>query len=149
MSGERFTGTLEAGRAGGAFVVLPDEVFKRLGKGSRFRVTGTLNDVPFESSTMGMGAGRVCLGVHKATRQAASVDIGDTVDIEVQLDTRPRKVIVPDDLAAALAGDVDAAETFEALSFSHRREYVDWITEAKRDETRARRIQQTLERLGK
>jgi Bacteriocin-protection, YdeI or OmpD-Associated/Domain of unknown function (DUF1905) len=147
MSGYRFNGKLEAGRGGGAFIVLPDGALKSLGKGSRFRVTGTLNGTKFESSTMGMGAGQVCLGVHKATRQAAHVEIGDEVEVEVALDTRPREVIVPDDLAAALAGDEAAAQAFDRLSFTHRREYVEWITSAKRDETRARRIGQTLQRL--
>jgi hypothetical protein len=147
VSGRRFTGTLEAGRGGGAFIVLPEAVLKSLGAGSRSRVTGTLNDVPFESSTMGMGAGRVCLGVHKATRQAASVEIGENVHVEVELDTRPREVIVPDDLASALADDSAARKVFEGLSLSHRREYVEWITGAKRDETRARRIKETLNRL--
>jgi Bacteriocin-protection, YdeI or OmpD-Associated/Domain of unknown function (DUF1905) len=147
VSGYRFTGTVEAGRGGGAFVVLPDRVVKSLGGGSRCRVIGTLNGTNFESSTMGMGAGRVCMGVHKGTRQAASVEIGDRVKVEVALDTRPRQVTVPEDLAAALAGDAAAAKAFERLSFTHRREYVEWITEAKRDETRARRIKQTLDRL--
>jgi Bacteriocin-protection, YdeI or OmpD-Associated/Domain of unknown function (DUF1905) len=147
MSGHRFTGKLEAGRGGGAFIVLPDDVLKSLGKGSRSRVTGTLNGTKFESSTMGMGAGRVCLGVHKATRQSAEADIGDEVEVEVALDTRPREVVVPDDLASALAADAAAAEAFDRLSFTHRREYVEWITSAKRSETRSRRIDQTLQRL--
>jgi uncharacterized protein YdeI (YjbR/CyaY-like superfamily) len=94
-----------------------------------------------------MGAGRVGLGVHKATRQAAHVEIGDAVEVEVALDARPRGVAVPDDLASALAGDTAAAEAFDRLSFTHRREYVEWITSAKRDETRSRRIDQTLQRL--
>ena len=147
MGRQRFSGTLEEGRGGGAFVVLPDNVLESLGTGSRFRVTGTLNDVNFDSSTMGMGGGRVCLGVHKATREAAEVEIGDTVNLEVELDTRPREVVVPDDLAAALSRDASIQAAFERLSFTHRREYVEWVTGAKRDETRARRIEKTLERL--
>jgi hypothetical protein len=147
MSPPKFTATLEAGRGGGAFVVLPDKVLAALGGGSRFRVTGTLDGVSFASSTMGMGGGRVCMGVHKATRQAAGVDIGDRVKVEVQRDDRPRELSVPDDLATALAGDASARAAFEKLSFTHRREYVEWVTGAKRDETRARRIAETLDRL--
>jgi hypothetical protein len=147
MGSSRFTAALEPGRGGGAFVVLPDKVVAALGGGSRFRVTGTLDGVDFASSTMSMGGGRVCLGVHKATRQAAGVEIGDRVKLEVERDDRPREISVPDDLAAALDGEPGARAAFDKLSFTHRREYVEWVMGAKRDETRARRIAQTLERL--
>jgi bacteriocin resistance YdeI/OmpD-like protein/uncharacterized protein DUF1905 len=144
---QRFTGTLESARGGGAVVVLPDEVLIALGGGSRFRVTGSLNGVEFESSTMGMGAGRVCLGVHKATRATAGVDVGDAVEIEIERDMRPRTIEVPEDLAAALAGDPVARTAFERQSFTHRREQVESVTGAKRTETRARRIAKILEQL--
>jgi bifunctional DNA-binding transcriptional regulator/antitoxin component of YhaV-PrlF toxin-antitoxin module len=144
---QRFTGTIEAGRGGGAFVVIPEKVLTALGGGNRFRVTGTLGGAAFESSTMGMGGGRVCLGVHKATREAAGVDVGDRVEIEIDRDDRPREVSVPEDLAAALVRDASALAAFEKLSFSHRREYAEWVAGAKREETRARRIAQTLDRL--
>jgi hypothetical protein len=148
-----FSGRLEAGRGGGAYVVLPEGVVEALGGGSRMRVTGTLagptrtSTVDFASSTMAMGGGAVCLGVHKATRQAAGVDIGDTVDVTVERDDRPRELAMPEDLAAALATDEPAATAFERLSFSHRREYTEWIAGAKRPETRARRVTETLARL--
>lgn len=147
MAGQRFSAVLEAGRGGGAFVVLPADVLAALGGGSRFRVTGVLNGVPFDSSTMALGGGRVCLGLHKATRQAAGVEVGDTVDLEVERDDRPRELEVPQDLQAALGADPAAATAFDRLSFSHRREYVQWITTAKRAETRARRVAETLDRL--
>ena len=86
-------------------------------------------------------------GVHKATRQEAVVDIGDVVEVEIERDVRPRELIVPDDLAAALASDAAAAEAFGRLSFTGRRELVEWVTSAKREDTRARRIAQTLDRL--
>jgi hypothetical protein len=144
---QRFTGTIEEGRGGGAFVVIPQRVLGALGGGARLRVTGTLDGVTFESSTMSMGGGRVCLGVHKATRQKAGVDVGDRVKIEMERDDRPREVSVPADLAAALARDPSAQAAFNKLSFTHRREYVEWVTGAKREETRSRRIGQTMDRL--
>ncbi|HEU4349700.1 MAG TPA: YdeI/OmpD-associated family protein [Actinoplanes sp.] len=147
MTEQRFSGELQAARGGGALVVLPPEVLAGLGGGSRFRVTGRLNGVEFESSTMAMGGGQVCLGVHKATRQAAGVEFGDTVDVRLRRDERPRRLDVPEDLVAALAADPAAAAAFERLSFSHRREYVEWITGAKRPDTRTRRVAQTLDRL--
>ncbi len=147
MAAQLFTGTVEAARGGGAFVVLPDQVLEALGGGKRFRVTGSLNGVAFESSTMAMGAGRVCVGLHKATRAAAGVDIGDSVELEIERDTRPRTVDVPDDLAAALARDPAAEAAFERQSFTRRREQAESVAGAKRAETRARRLAKVLEEL--
>lgn len=65
----------------------------------------------------------------------------------MELDTEPRRVRVPSDLAQALADDADAKEAFARLSFTHRREYVEWVQEAKRPETRRRRVEQTVERV--
>ena len=65
----------------------------------------------------------------------------------MERDDRPREVELPPALAAALAADARARAAFDALAFTHRREYAQWVAEAKRDETRARRVAQTLERL--
>jgi Bacteriocin-protection, YdeI or OmpD-Associated/Domain of unknown function (DUF1905) len=142
-----FEGTVEAARGGGAYVEIPARALAALGGGSRFRVTGTVGDVGFESSTMPLGAGRICVGLHKATRQAAGIGIGDRVRLALERDERPRTVDVPPALRDALAGDPAARAAFDALSLSHRREYAEWVAEAKRDETRERRVAQTLERL--
>jgi Bacteriocin-protection, YdeI or OmpD-Associated/Domain of unknown function (DUF1905) len=142
-----FAAVIESARGGGALVELPAEVLEALGGGKRFRVTGTLNGVEFASSTMPIGGGRVCLGLHKATRMQAGVAPGDRVTIAVERDDRPREVEVPAELQEALAGDPEAAEAYERLAFTHRREYAQWVAEAKRPETRARRVAQTLERL--
>jgi hypothetical protein len=142
-----FSGTVEAARGGGAFVVLPDRVLDALGGGKRFRVTGALNGVAFESSTMGMPGGRVCLGLHKATRTAAGVDIGDAVELEIERDTRPRTIDVPDDLDAALARDPAAQAAFERQSFTRRREQAESVAGAKRAETRERRLAKILDEL--
>ena len=65
---------------------------------------------------------------------------GQAVDISVELDDAPRTVDVPDDLAAVLAADTDARAAFDALSFTNRKEYVGWVTSAKRPETRQKRL---------
>jgi hypothetical protein len=135
-----FDGTLEAARGGGAFVEIPPDALAALGGGKRFRVRGSLNAVGFESSTMGMGGDRVCLGVHKATREAAGVGVGDTIHVELERDERRRLVEVPPELEAALAGDPEARAAFDRLSFTHRREYADWVGGAKRAQTRERRL---------
>jgi Bacteriocin-protection, YdeI or OmpD-Associated/Domain of unknown function (DUF1905) len=142
-----FDGTLEAARGGGAFVAIPREALAALGGGTRFRVRGSLDGIGFESSTMAMGAGRVCLGVHKATRKAAGVGVGDTVHVELERDERERVVAVPPELEAALAADPAARAAFDRLSFTHRREYAEWVGGAKRAQTRERRLAQALELL--
>ena len=91
MSTEQFSATLESAGGGGAFVEIPAAVLTRLGGGSRFRVRGRVNGVDFASSTMGMGGGRVALGVHKATRQAASVEIGDVIAVAIQREPAPAR----------------------------------------------------------
>jgi Bacteriocin-protection, YdeI or OmpD-Associated/Domain of unknown function (DUF1905) len=98
-------------------------------------------------STIAAYGGSYMLPLNRASRAVAGVAAGDTVTVELELDLEPRTVEAPDDLRAALAGDEAAAAAFDRLSYTHRREYVEWITEAKRDETRARRLAKTLERL--
>jgi hypothetical protein len=144
---QRFVGVLQAARGGGAFVLLPDDVLMAVGGGSRFRVLGAIGGVEFESSTMPTGSGQVCLGVHRATRQAAAIDIGDDVVVEVERDDRPRTLDIPPDLVRALADDPAAQTAFDRLSFSHRREYVESLTGAKRAETRDRRLSKILDAL--
>ncbi|MFZ0218418.1 MAG: YdeI/OmpD-associated family protein, partial [Candidatus Dormiibacterota bacterium] len=97
--------------------------------------------------TMPTGGGGVCLGVHKATREAAGVAFGERVAIEIERDEALREVAVPAELRRALGEDADASERFDALSPTHRREYAQWVAEAKRPETMVKRIEQTLERL--
>jgi uncharacterized protein YdeI (YjbR/CyaY-like superfamily) len=80
-------------------------------------------------------------------KAATGVDAGDRVRIGMELDTEPRTLSVPSDLADALAQDAAAEVAFSQLSFTHRREYVEWVEEAKRPETRQRRIAGTVERV--
>jgi uncharacterized protein YdeI (YjbR/CyaY-like superfamily) len=88
--------------------------------------------------------GEFLVGLNREVRQAAGVEAGDGVRVVLKLDTDVRDVEVPDDLAAALAQH-NARARFDALAFTHRKEYVRWVTEAKRDDTRRRRIDQAVE----
>ncbi len=85
--------------------------------------------------------------VNRDVKSATRVDAGDRVRIEMVVDTEPRTVRVPTDLREALAEEAAAKAAFAKLSYTHRREYVEWIGEAKRPETRARRIAGTVERV--
>jgi hypothetical protein len=124
----------------GALVRLPADTAERFGTRARFPVRATFNGVAYRGSTMPTGDGTFCLGLTKAVRAAAGVAPDDPVQVTVERDTGERTVEVPADLAAALAGHPEGARRFEAMSYTHRREYVEWIESAKRADTRARRV---------
>jgi Bacteriocin-protection, YdeI or OmpD-Associated/Domain of unknown function (DUF1905) len=95
-------------------------------------------------TTPGVYGGVAWIGLNKDVRAAAGVDAGDRVRVRMELDTEPRTVEVPDDLRSALTKDPAAQAAFDKLSFTHRREYVEWVEGAKRPETRTRRIAATV-----
>ena len=125
-------------------VDVPPEVIEALGGKGRIPVTVTFDGVPYRGSIVRMGGGAV-LGVQKAIMAEAGVSVGDTLTVVIRNDDAPREVEVPNDLAEALGRDDVARAAFDGLSFSHKREYVDAINEAKRPETRARRIERTIQ----
>ena len=141
-----FTTTLLA-RGPAAAIVLDDAQVEAIGEGAkRFPVVATVNGYTWRTTVTRM-RGEFLLGLNREVREGAGAEAGDEVEVTVELDAAPREVEVPGDLAAALASDPEAESAFERLAFTHRKEYVRWITEAKREETRARRVQQALERL--
>jgi Bacteriocin-protection, YdeI or OmpD-Associated/Domain of unknown function (DUF1905) len=98
-------------------------------------------------TTPGVYGGIGHIVVNRDVKAATGVDAGDRVRVAMDVDTEPRTVRLPPDLREALAGDAEAKKAFAKLSYTHRREYVEWIEEAKRPETRARRIAGTVERV--
>jgi uncharacterized protein YdeI (YjbR/CyaY-like superfamily) len=92
--------------------------------------------------------GEFLLGLNREVREAAGVAAGDEVAVIVTLDDQPRDVEVPEDLADALASVPEAKARFDKLAFTHRKEYVRWVTEAKRDDTRRRRVAQAVEMIS-
>ncbi len=134
-------------RGPAAAVVLDDQQVAAIGEGAkRFPVRATINGYSWRTTVTRM-RGEFLLGLNREVREAAGVQAGDTVDVGIALDSEPREADIPDALASALARDEAARSGFESLSFTHRKEYARRISEAKRDETRERRIQQALERL--
>ena len=144
----RFRATLEPVPHGGCFVVVPPEIAEAAGLEYKDRVRGTVNGAPFRSSLMKYN-GVFHMGVHKATLAAADVDNGDKVIVQIERDPDPLPTDrVPDDLSRALRKNKKAAAAFAALAPSHKREYVGFIIEAKKPETRTQRIEKTVAALA-
>jgi hypothetical protein len=140
-----FTGTLGASATGGRWIEVPFDVRAVFGQ-ARPPVRATVNGTPLRSRLSVYG-GRTYLGLRSEIRSAAGIDVGDSVAVTLELDDAPREVEVPPALAVALEHDSAAAVAFEALAFTNRREYADWIATAKRDETRERRVAKAVEML--
>ncbi len=146
MGALRFTTTLQP-RGPAAAVILSDEQVAELGEGAKaFAVSATVNGHTWPGRVTRM-RGENLLGMSRAVREAAGVEAGDTVAVELLLQTGPREVEIPPPLVAALDGDPPARAAFDALAPSHRKEFARWVAEAKRQETRDRRVAQTLEML--
>jgi uncharacterized protein YdeI (YjbR/CyaY-like superfamily) len=142
----KFTAVLEDAGKGGAFVTIPFDVEKEYGK-KRVKVLATVNGETYRGSLVRIG--RLChiLGVQKAIRTKIGKSIGDTIEVTIEEDTAKRGGAIPRDLKKSLMENTGAMDTFTHLSYSHQREYVKWINEAKRVETRQDRIAQTIVRL--
>jgi Bacteriocin-protection, YdeI or OmpD-Associated/Domain of unknown function (DUF1905) len=139
----RFRATLFlAGKTATGFEV-PAEVVEGLGAGKKPPVRVTIGEYTYRSTIAPRGD-RFLVGVSAEHRQGAGVAAGDVVDVELELDTQPREVSVPADLAAALEGDRKASEFFESLSYTHKRAYVLPIEQAKTPETRERRVAKAI-----
>jgi hypothetical protein len=132
---------------GGTMVPVPREVAARLGLKGMPKIEAVIAGHPYRGSLMPMGDGTYCLGVLKSIQEAAGVRQGDSITIELALDTAPRIVEVPADLAQALARDKKAAAAWGALSYTNKKEAARAIEDAKRPETRERRLVATLARL--
>ncbi|WP_088290734.1 YdeI/OmpD-associated family protein [Kineosporia sp. A_224] len=140
----RFEAVLEKRGPAGAFL-LTDEQVAAVGDGRKtFPVSVTVNGTTLALRLARMG-GENMIGLNKAVRAQAGVEVDGTYTVEVAADAGERTVEVPDDLAAALAADGAAQGAFTALAYSHRKEYVRWVTEAKREQTRAERVAKTVE----
>ncbi|MBK8049568.1 MAG: DUF1905 domain-containing protein [Anaerolineales bacterium] len=127
-------------------IQIPEAVIQELGAGKKPKVKLTLNGYTYRTTVAVMG-GAYWAPLAAEHREAAGVKANEEVEITIELDTEPRIVTVPDDLAAALAAAAGATAAFEASSYSVRKEYVRQVESAKAPETRARRIAGVVEKL--
>jgi hypothetical protein len=124
-------------------IEVPPKVVTALGSSKRPAVKVTIKGYTYRSTVATMD-GKFMVGVSATVREAAGVAGGDTVDVDIDLDTAPREVTVPDDFAKALKKDADARKLFDGLSYSRKLALVGPINDAKTDETRRRRFDKAL-----
>ena len=127
-------------------IEVPAAVIEALGGGKKPAVVVTIGSFSYRSSVAVMG-GKYLISLSAERRAASGLKGGDLIQVDLQLDTTPREVKVPDDLAAALAAEPEAKAFFDRLSYSNQSRHVLSITDAKTPETRQRRIDKVMEML--
>ena len=137
----RFESTVELGGKTATGIPIPDEVIESLGSSKRPPVTITINGYTYRTTAVRMG-GQFYVPLNAENRTAAGVTAGDDITVDIESDTAPREVTMPDDLATAM--DDEARAAYDELSYTHRKEWVRWVEEAKRPETRVARIEKTV-----
>ena len=147
---QTFTAVIQNAGGGGAFVDIPFDVEKVFGA-KKPRVRAVIEGVPYRGILSRMGGEQHILIILKGIREQIGKTFGDEITITVEPDTEPRLIEIPKDLAKELRKEKEAKAFFDKLSYTHRREYVNWINEAKKEETRQNRILKTIEmlKLGK
>jgi hypothetical protein len=141
-----FHARIEDPGGGGAYVTIPFDVEQVFGK-KRVKIKASIDGEPYRGTLVRMGTPCHVLLILKEIRQKIGKTFGDEVEVTLEEDVAPRVVEIPPDLEQALEGDPAAAACFAGLAYSHQREYVRYIEEAKRAETRQKRILKTIEML--
>lgn len=145
---QTFTAVIQNAGGGGAFVEVPFDVEEKFGS-KRPKVKATFEGVPYRGILTRMGTEQHLLIILKEIREKIGKTFGDKVKITVEPDIEPRVIEIPAELKKLFRNEKGAKAFFDKLSYTHQREYVIWINEAKREETRQSRILKTIEMLKK
>ena len=143
---QTFTALIQNAGGGGAFVEVPFDVEEAFGS-KRPKVKALIEGIPYRTTLMRMGSDQHVLGVLKDIREKIGKSFGDEVMVTVEPDTEPRLIEIPEDLMKELKKDKEAKAFFDKLSYTHQKEYVRWVEDAKKEETRQNRIVKTIEML--
>lgn len=146
MKKYRFKAKIRAGDRGGAYVLFPFDVEKEFGTKGKVPVKATFNGVRYAGSLIKYGNPLHMLPMLKAIREQTGTAPGDTVEVELWKDEEARAIELPADLSEAMNRE-GVTPLFDRLSYTHKREYCRWITDAKRDETRRKRLEKGVEML--
>lgn len=141
-----FEAKIESAEGGGAYILFPYDVEKEFGSRGKIPVKASFDGVPYRGSLIKYGAPQHMLPILKAIREETGKQPGDRILVELWKDEEPRVLEIPPHLAIEMKR-AGVAEFFDSLSYTHRKEYVRWISEAKKEDTRARRIEQAIEML--
>jgi uncharacterized protein DUF1905/bacteriocin resistance YdeI/OmpD-like protein len=129
------------------FAPIPDDVSGGAGLKAKMRVKGTIDSVPLKSSLMA-GSGELFIVIAKELRDEIGKQAGDTVEMTLGLDTSSNRIKVPADLKKELSKSEKAKASFEKMAPSHKKEYVQWVTQAKTMETRKIRIGKAVQQIS-
>jgi bacteriocin resistance YdeI/OmpD-like protein/uncharacterized protein DUF1905 len=143
-----FTATIQNAGGGGGFVEVPFDVEGVFGS-KRPRVKALIEGVPYRGLLVRMGGPGHMLIVLKGIREQIGKTFGDEIQVTVEPDLEERVIEIPNDLMKELKKDKEAKAFFDKLSYTHRKEYVRWVEEGKKEETRQSRIVKTIEMLKK
>lgn len=145
---KRFRALVERGESSAVCAIhFPFDVEQTFGARGHVPVRGTLNGAPFRARVFKMG-GRPFMVINRELREAAGVSGGETVPVRIERDTEPRVVTPPADFARALKANGEARAAWDKLSYTHRREHVEHVEDAKKPETRQRRIEKSVAQLA-
>jgi Bacteriocin-protection, YdeI or OmpD-Associated/Domain of unknown function (DUF1905) len=142
MPALHFDGRLESDQ-GACFIRVPAAVLAALGQEKRMPVMVTINGYTYRSRIAVYG-GQHYLGLRREVREAARVVAGDHLTVGLEYDAELRTVDLPEGLRSALEANAEAAAAFEKLSYTRKKELVQWVTEAQRPETQKRRMGQAM-----
>jgi len=126
------------------YFIAPFNVLKEFGTKARVKVRGTINGYRYRSSITPMRRGEHWMVVNREIRQATGVKAGDTVTVIMKQDNEPRYIILPKDFEKALNKNKKIRKVFDKFSYSHKKEYIQWIIDAKKSDIRIRRINKTI-----
>jgi bifunctional DNA-binding transcriptional regulator/antitoxin component of YhaV-PrlF toxin-antitoxin module len=143
-----FTAKIIAGDGGGTGVLFPYDTQEAFGTKGKVPIHATFNGVPYTGSLIKYGFPQHTLHLPKAIREQLGKVPGDTIEVVVWKDESERVLEVPPELAALLKKEA-LLPFFESLSYTHRKEYCRWITEAKKEETRSKRLEKAVDMLKK
>ena len=150
MSTFRFEAVIKGSEKwpGAGYVDIPTHISEALGNKGRIPIKSKIDGIAYQGSLVKMGMPTHMLIILKGIRAKLGKDQGDTVTIQIEQDKGIRKVSIPQEIKSLLKNETSAHDFFKSLSYTNQKEYVNWITGAKRDETKQRRLSKMIDLLN-
>jgi hypothetical protein len=142
----KFQAIIQPGIGGGAYILFPFDTQQEFATKGAIPVRATFDGIPYTGSLTACGGPHHMLGILKAIRQQSGKDIGDLIEVELWKDDQPRTLELPGNFRSLLEQE-GLQSFFDSLSYTHRKEYIRWLTEAKTEATRSKRLTKAIEML--